>query len=336
MTLQDTVSAMRNTGCQSCADSVQKEDFRDEEAMHIVYIMCGEERSHEFMASLKSLHLFAKVALNADQNYYHIHVITADTNGTEEVGGLQPRSNFRLTFHKMVMEAPELFGPCAMQNLYIHESAEFKDIDQASAVVACAEERPGLMGTAKRMPGMQYTESYPPLEQLYHRCSCSLAPNAERIRYGHQQARPGVPHCGIYIIYLDLDTLWLDDPRELWSHFDAMNVKRAYFGAVEEAHEGGWYAGNKPGEDIPYYGQGGGSSGVGLNAGVTMISLARLRAHNFSAERDVIEQRWGRKHLRLGPQDVLNAYGAEHPERIYELPCIFNFRIGAGCNSNTG
>ena len=59
------------------------------------------------------------------------------------------------------------------------------------------------MGTAKRMPGMQYTESYPPLEQLYHRCSCSLAPNAERIRYGHQQARPGVPHCGIYV------SLWL-------------------------------------------------------------------------------------------------------------------------------
>ena len=97
-------------------------------------------------------------------------------NGTEEVDGLQPQSNFRLTFHKMFMEAPELFGPCAMQNLYIHESAEFKDIDQASAVVACAEERPGLIGTAKRMPGMQYAESYPPLEQLYHRCSCSLAP----------------------------------------------------------------------------------------------------------------------------------------------------------------
>ena len=79
VTLQDAVSTMRNTGFQGCADSVQKEDFRDEEAMHIVYIMCGEERSHEFMASLKSLHLFAKVALNADQNYYHIHVITADT-----------------------------------------------------------------------------------------------------------------------------------------------------------------------------------------------------------------------------------------------------------------
>ena len=89
-------------------------------------------------------------------------------------------------------------------------------------------------------------------------------------------------------------------------------------------------------EDAPYYGQGGGSSGVGLNAGVMMISLARLRAQNFSAERDVIEQRWGRKHLRLGPQDVLNAYGAEHPEHIYELPCIFNFRIGTGCSSNTG
>ena len=55
-------------------------------------------------------------------------------NGTEEIGGLQPRSNFRLTFHEMVMEAPELFGPCAMQTLYIHESAGFKDIHQASAV----------------------------------------------------------------------------------------------------------------------------------------------------------------------------------------------------------
>ena len=191
--------AMRSTGYQSCANSVQKEDFREEEAIHIVYVMCGEERSDEFMASLKSLHLFAKVALQADQNYFHIHVITADTvsfsfmhypcispclsvcthlpdsfccftaaaqalqipsvhemchyvhiqrhassqNGTEEVGGLQPRSNFRLTFHKMVMDAPELFGPCAMQTLYIHESAEFNDIDQAIAVApqACAEER---------------------------------------------------------------------------------------------------------------------------------------------------------------------------------------------------
>ena len=89
-------------------------------------------------------------------------------------------------------------------------------------------------------------------------------------------------------------------------------------------------------EDIPYYGQGSGSSKVGLNSGVLMISLARLRAQNFSVVRDVIEQRWGRKHLRLGPQDVLNVFGAEHPERIYELPCIFNFRIGTGCDSNTG
>ena len=68
--------AMRNIGY---AISVQKEDFREEEAIHIVYVMCGEERSDEFMASLKSLHLFAKVALQADQNYFHIHVITADT-----------------------------------------------------------------------------------------------------------------------------------------------------------------------------------------------------------------------------------------------------------------
>ena len=79
MTLQNKILALRNTGFSSYADFVQKEDFREEEALHIVYVMCGEERSDEFMASLKSLYLFAKVALNADQNYYHIHVITADT-----------------------------------------------------------------------------------------------------------------------------------------------------------------------------------------------------------------------------------------------------------------
>lgn len=77
--MQDYTSARHNIGNQSCADSVQKEDFREEEAIHIVYVMCGDERSDEFMASLKSLHLFAKAALNEDLNYYHIHVITADT-----------------------------------------------------------------------------------------------------------------------------------------------------------------------------------------------------------------------------------------------------------------
>ena len=70
---------MHKLGYQKCANSVQSENFRDEEAIHIVYVTCTEERTDEFMASLKSLHLFAKVALNVDQNYYHIHVITSET-----------------------------------------------------------------------------------------------------------------------------------------------------------------------------------------------------------------------------------------------------------------
>ena len=87
-------------------------------------------------------------------------------SSTEEIGGLQPRSNFRLTFHEMVMDAPELFGPCAMQTLYIHESADFKDINQARAAAFQPAKKGKLKCPFEPMPGMQHDDSCSLLLQL--------------------------------------------------------------------------------------------------------------------------------------------------------------------------
>jgi UDP-xylose:glucoside alpha-1,3-xylosyltransferase len=154
------------------------------------------------------------------------------------------------------------------------------------------------------------------------------------------------------VIYVDTDTLWLDDPQWWSTHFSHMNTLNAAFGLAEAASTGttwytagrftslrvtlmsfckqfhtscplplcehlqhGWHA-----APIPHYGE------RGLNTGVMMASLARMRASNFTADRDDIIAHWGPEYLPLGDQDVLNIYGHKHPEAIYLMPCIFNFR----------
>ena len=69
-----------------------------------------------------------------------------------------------------------------------------------------------------------------------------------------------------------------------------------------------------------------------------MMDLAGIRQSNFSAERDAALDVYGFKLdlIQLGPQDVLNIYGAFHPEHIYEMPCVYNYRHYSGCRSDSG
>ena len=63
-----------------------------------------------------------------------------------------------------------------------------------------------------------------------------------------------------------------------------------------------------------------------------MMSLEAIRNFNFSAERDdIVAQHGPRNELRLGDQDILNVYASRHPERILQMPCIFNFRMHEAC-----
>ena len=53
------------------------------------------------------------------------------------------------------------------------------------------------------------------------------------------------------MLYLDGDSLWLDDPLELWKHFEAMQRSDAVWGLVEEAAAGrNWYTEGEEGCDL--------------------------------------------------------------------------------------
>ena len=45
------------------------------------------------------------------------------------------------------------------------------------------------------------------------------------------------------VLFLDIDTLWLDDPRGWWSLFEDVRAREALFGLAEEG--GNWYAGRE-------------------------------------------------------------------------------------------
>ena len=88
-------------------------------------------------------------------------------------------------------------------------------------------------------------------------------------------------------------------------------------------------------DSVPYYGQGRGK--FGLNGGIIMLSLARIRDRNFSPDRDAYVAKYHPTgQLKLGPQDILNVYGNHHPDRIYEMPCIYNARLDADCDYESG
>ena len=77
---------------------------------------------------------------------------------------------------------------------------------------------------------------------------------------------------------------------------------------------------------LPYYGE------FGLNAGVLLLSLDRIRMTEFSRDRDeIITFYYPKRALPLGDQDVLNAYAHKHEEHIHVMSCSFNFRSDTAC-----
>ncbi len=77
---------------------------------------------------------------------------------------------------------------------------------------------------------------------------------------------------------------------------------------------------------LPYYGE------FGLNAGVLLLSLDRIRMMEFSRDRDeIITFYYPKRALPLGDQDVLNAYAHKHKENIHVMSCSFNFRSDTAC-----
>ena len=80
------------------------------------------------------------------------------------------------------------------------------------------------------------------------------------------------------------------------------------------------------GKGLPYFGH------KGLNAGILLLNLERLRSSDFSTQRDrIVHHHLPKLELPLGDQDVLNAYAHKYPHHVHVLPCTMNFRSDSFC-----
>ena len=97
------------------------------------------------------------------------------------------------------------------------------------------------------------------------------------------------------VIYIDTDTMFLDDPAELWRYFEGFNSVQNAALAVESEGVGGWYG---------RFAQHPVIDPRGLNSGVMLMDLDHMRE-----------------------QHILNIYYHDHPERLNpNLTCAWNFR----------
>jgi hypothetical protein len=128
------------------------------------------------------------------------------------------------------------------------------------------------------------------------------------------------------VVYADADTLVVGDVRRLWAEFQT-HPRDAVFGASWEANgesTRSWYQETDRGFPYP--------KPWGVNAGVLLINLARLRSMARQGapwdERVAAAIAKYGPRLELGDQDVLNALFAEDPSLWRAMPCGFNFRTG--------
>jgi len=119
-------------------------------------------------------------------------------------------------------------------------------------------------------------------------------------------------------IFLDTDTVLLDDPALLWDRFQLFSPFTALALAPVEAHYSVVKA--KP---LPYYGP----PGSGLNGGVALMNLTRLRALPGGGFTEAVRYIWERHkgNLPLADQDILNVVGGQSPYLLQPLPCEWNY-----------
>jgi len=119
-------------------------------------------------------------------------------------------------------------------------------------------------------------------------------------------------------IFLDTDTVLLEDPALLWDRFQLFSPFTALALAPVEAH----YSTTKA-HPLPYYGP----PGSGLNGGVALMNLTRLRALPGGGFTEAVRYIWERHkgNLPLADQDILNVVGGQTPYLLQPLPCEWNY-----------
>merc|ERR1719342_1162269 len=124
------------------------------------------------------------------------------------------------------------------------------------------------------------------------------------------------------VIILDTDVTFATDIGKLWTNFSQFNEKQA-LGLVENQSD--WYIPGKLWKNHRPWP----ALGRGLNTGVILMDLDKLRKQNWSqiwrtvAENDLVTQ----LSTSLADQDVLNAVIRRQTDLLYSIPCNWNVQM---------
>jgi len=126
-----------------------------------------------------------------------------------------------------------------------------------------------------------------------------------------------IPHVDAGI-FLDNDIVVMDDLSLLWDRFKLFSTEAAMAMAPVEAHYG-----VRMRRPISYFGP----PGLGLNAGVALLNLTRLRDMWGGGFTEAVRFLWERHRdsLSLADQDLLNILGSQSPWLIHPLPCEWHY-----------
>ncbi|XP_031439101.1 glucoside xylosyltransferase 1 isoform X2 [Clupea harengus] len=142
------------------------------------------------------------------------------------------------------------------------------------------------------------------------------------------------------LIYVDTDILFLRPLEDVWALLSRFNSTQ--LAAMSPEHEEpriAWY--NRFARH-PFYGT------TGVNSGVMLMNLTRIRAAHFKNDMTSVGLRWGellvplyhkyKQNITWGDQDLINIVFHYNPENLYVFPCHWNFRpdhciYGSNCDA---
>lgn len=127
------------------------------------------------------------------------------------------------------------------------------------------------------------------------------------------------------LIYVDSDTLFLSPPSEFFKMFESFNESQIGGMAPESLSDDSWYPLYS---QVPFYGR------FGLNSGVLLMNLTRMRQVNYQDQLLSIYWKYNTT-LKWHDQDMMNIYFHSHPDQFFEIPCEFNYRTDFCENNST-
>ncbi|KAH8294778.1 hypothetical protein KR018_002836, partial [Drosophila ironensis] len=119
------------------------------------------------------------------------------------------------------------------------------------------------------------------------------------------------------LLYVDTDILFLSPISDIWQFFKKFNESQ--ISALTPEHENeniGWY--NRFARH-PFYGR------LGVNSGVMLMNLTRMREMKWEQHILSIHKEY-KLRIIWGDQDIINILFYYHPDKLYVMPCEYNYR----------